>query len=159
MAWRWVHFHFWVIYSFKAGTRSHYPKTFLTQSKIMTSLITLHSWLVSFHTSSQWARCLRFKYLASACCSTLQKVSTFPSSTCIDLLWGNFMYVFIHIYIYSTKTKHISIVMYIAMLNSPRVIMTEICLVIMEIIILCSTEECGKHLKWHEHRQMTWHTC
>ncbi len=48
----------------------------------------------SFHISSQWACCSTFKYLASACfssCSILQKPSTFPSSTCIDLLRSNFM--------------------------------------------------------------------
>ncbi len=42
--------------------------------------------------SSQWARCSAFKYVASAYCSScsaLQKPSTFPSSTCIDLLWGD----------------------------------------------------------------------
>ncbi len=46
----------------------------------------------SFHISSQWACCLTFKYLASGCysnCSTLQKPSTFPSSTCLNLLWGD----------------------------------------------------------------------
>ncbi len=42
-----------------------------------------------------WAHCSTFKYLVSACgssCSALQKPSTFPSSTCIALLWGSFMY-------------------------------------------------------------------
>ncbi len=42
-----------------------------------------------FCISSQWACCSTFKYLASACCSScsaLQRPSTFPSSTCIDLL-------------------------------------------------------------------------
>ncbi len=46
--------------------------------------------------SSQWACFLSFKYLASVCCSNcreLQKPSTSPSSTCIDLLQGDFMYV------------------------------------------------------------------
>ncbi len=45
-----------------------------------------------FCISSQWARCSTFKYLASACCSSciaLKKPSTFPSSTCIDLLRGD----------------------------------------------------------------------
>ncbi len=53
-----------------------------------------------FCISSQWACCSTFKYLASACCSScsaLQKPSTFPSSTCIDLLQGDFMYVTFHI--------------------------------------------------------------
>ncbi len=46
----------------------------------------------SFCISSQWACCSTFKYLANACCSSwseLQKPSTFPSSTCIDLLRGD----------------------------------------------------------------------
>ncbi len=45
-------------------------------------IITWCSWLV-LCISSQWA---------SACCSScsvVQKPSTFPSSTCIDLLWGD----------------------------------------------------------------------
>ncbi len=53
---------------------------------------TWHSWLVLSCIGSQWARCSTFKYLANACCSSssaLQKPSTFPSSTCIDLLWGD----------------------------------------------------------------------
>ncbi len=53
-----------------------------------------------FCISSQWACCSTFKYLASACCSScsaLQKSSTFPSSTCIDLLQGDFMYITFHI--------------------------------------------------------------
>ncbi len=52
-------------------------------------MTTCRSWLVSFRMSSQWARCSTFKYSASACCSScssIQKPSTFPSSTCIDLL-------------------------------------------------------------------------
>jgi len=39
--------------------------------------------------SSQWANCSAFKHLVSICCSSaacFQKPSTFPSSTCIDLL-------------------------------------------------------------------------
>ncbi len=66
-----------------------------TQSDIITSLFTWHSWLVTFHIS-QWDFCSAFKFLASACCSScsmLQKPSTFPSSTCIVLLQGNLMYV------------------------------------------------------------------
>ncbi len=49
----------------------------------------------SFCISSQWACCSTFKHLASACCSScsaLQKPSAFPSSTCIDLLQGDFTY-------------------------------------------------------------------
>ncbi len=61
-------------------------------SDIMTSLFTWCCWLVSFHISSQWA-CLTFKYLTGACCSSvLQKPSISPSSTCIDLLRGDFMW-------------------------------------------------------------------
>ncbi len=46
--------------------------------------------------SRQWACCATFKYLASAfcsLCSMLQKPFTSPSSTCIDLLQGDSMYV------------------------------------------------------------------
>ncbi len=57
-------------------------------SNIITSSFTSCSWLVSFHISSQWACGSTFKNLASAC-STLQRSSIFPSSTCIDLLQGN----------------------------------------------------------------------
>ncbi len=67
----------------------------LTQSDIITSLLTLRSWFVYIHISSQWARCSTLENLASVCCSicsTLQKPSTFPSSTWIDLLWGGFIY-------------------------------------------------------------------
>ncbi len=63
----------------------------LTQSDLLTSL-SRDSWLVFSCISSQWAQCSIFKYLALVCCSsrsTLQKPSTFPSSTCIDLLWGD----------------------------------------------------------------------
>ncbi len=55
-------------------------------------IITCHSWLVLSCISSQWARCSTFKYLANAydrSCSSLQKPSTFPSSTFIDLLRGD----------------------------------------------------------------------
>ncbi len=63
----------------------------LTQSDIITSLLMVQ--LIGFcRISGQWARCSAFKYLAGACCSscsTLQKPSTFTSSTCIDLLRGD----------------------------------------------------------------------
>ncbi len=55
-------------------------------------IITWHSWLVLSCIGSQWAHCLTFKYMTSACCiscSVLQTPSTFPSSTCIDLLQGD----------------------------------------------------------------------
>ncbi len=55
-------------------------------------IITWHSWLVLSCIGSQWAHCSIFKYMTSACCiscSMLQKPSTFPSSTCIDLLQGD----------------------------------------------------------------------
>ncbi len=46
-----------------------------------------------FCISSQWTYCSTLEYLASVCCSScsaLQELSTFPSSTCLDLLWDNF---------------------------------------------------------------------
>ncbi len=69
----------------------------MVQSNISNSIwhngiITCHIWLVFSCIGSQWARCSIFKYLASAfgsSCSTLKKPSTFPSSTCIGLLWGD----------------------------------------------------------------------
>ncbi len=86
---KWHNFHFWVNYPFKSkflswnsGWRSPIG---LTQADIMTPVFTWHS----------WACCSMFKYSASACyssCSALEP-STLPSSTCIDLLWGDFMYV------------------------------------------------------------------
>ncbi len=63
----------------------------LTQSDLLTSL-SPGSWLVFSCISNQWVDYSIFKYLALVCCSsrsTLQKPSTFPSSTCIDLLWGD----------------------------------------------------------------------
>ncbi len=62
----------------------------LTQSDIMTSLSHgTADWF--FCIISQWACCSVFKNLTSACCSScsmLQKPSSIPSSTCIDLLRG-----------------------------------------------------------------------
>ncbi len=52
--------------------------------------------IVFFCISSQWACCSTFSYLARAYCSScslLQKPCTFPSSNCIDLLWGNVIHV------------------------------------------------------------------
>ncbi len=65
----------------------------LTKSDLLTSLShgTADSAVLSC-IGSQWALCSTFKYMTSACCSSwsmLQKPSTFPSSTCIDLLWGD----------------------------------------------------------------------
>ncbi len=48
------------------------------------------------HKQPMTACCSTLKYSSSACwssCSTLQKPSSSPSSTCIDLLWGDFIYV------------------------------------------------------------------
>ncbi len=69
--------------------------TVWTQSDIMTSLFKWCRWLVSFCINSQWAFSSAFKHSASArcsSCSAFQKPSTFPSSTCTDLLWGDFMH-------------------------------------------------------------------
>ncbi len=52
--------------------------------------------IVFFCISNQWACCATFSYLARAYCSScslFQKPCTFPSSNCIDLLWGNVIYV------------------------------------------------------------------
>ncbi len=75
----------------------------MAQSDIMTSPL-----LVSFHISSQWACCSTFKYLANACCSScsvLQKPSSFPSSTCIVLLRGDYMYVILWGYFMKFPTQ------------------------------------------------------
>ncbi len=72
-------------------------------------IITLrHSWLALSCISSQWACCSTFKYLASVCCSSssvLQKLSTFPSSTCIDLLWGDHVSYGGYSYMWPRTTK------------------------------------------------------
>ncbi len=69
-------------------------------------IIILMAQLIGYFSYQQPISCSStFKYLSSACCSscsTHQKPSTFPSSTCIDLLQGNFVYVilrgyFIHV--------------------------------------------------------------
>ncbi len=79
--------------------------------------------------------CTAFKYLGSSCyssCSTLQKPSTFPSSTCIDLLWSYSCMLYRGYYsiyvicIYSAKTKSFNIVMYVTMPIPPRVVMIEL---------------------------------
>ncbi len=38
-------------------------------------IITWHSWLVLYCIGSQWAFCSTFKYMTSACCSSLQRAS------------------------------------------------------------------------------------
>ncbi len=49
-----------------------------------------------------------FKYMASACCNScnvLQKPSSFPSSTCIVLLWGDYMYVILWVFFMKFPTQ------------------------------------------------------
>ncbi len=71
----------------------------LTQSDIMTSLSHgTADWF--FCIISQWACCSVFKNLTSVCCSScsmLQKPSTIPSSTCIDLLDVSYMWGLFHV--------------------------------------------------------------
>ncbi len=65
----------------------------------------------SFCISRQWACCSTFKYLASAFCSncsTLQKPSTFSSSTCIDLLRGDWCMLYGGYFIYVMCNSSIS---------------------------------------------------
>ncbi len=115
-------------------------------------------WLFLYQ--KQWACCTTFKYLASVCfssCNMLQKPSIFPSSTCIDQLWGDSCMLYIGVISYvisaavafltrsqqhvvnvlavvswyyssSSKTKHINIVMYITIPNPQRVVMIEMIL-------------------------------
>ncbi len=121
-------------------------------------IITWHSWLVlscigSNELAAQHSNI--WLVLAIAVCSVLQKPSTFPSSTCIDLLRGDscmlyggyFMCVICAAAVFLTcsqqhvvdvfqqqqrcrsitpKTRYINIVMYITMPIPPRVVMTEI---------------------------------
>ncbi len=91
-------------------------------------IITWHSWLVLSCIGSQWARCSTFRYMTSACCSScslLQKPSTFPSSTCIDLLWGDscmlyggyFMYVICTAAVFlKCSQQHVVVVLAVASL-------------------------------------------
>ncbi len=77
---------------------------------------------VSFHISSQWACCLTFKHLASVCCSScnaLQKPSTFPSSTCIDLLWVNLIYALYGGYLLYVPQQSLDVLV-VASLSSRR---------------------------------------
>ncbi len=112
----------------------------LTQSDIMTSLSHgTADWF--FCIISQWACCSVFKNLTSACCSScsmLQKSSSIPSSTCIDLLRGVWCKLYVGVIscykcsicgcskalqqqICSAQTKHMNIFLY-----PPRVVMIEI---------------------------------
>ncbi len=79
-----------------------------------------------------------FKYLfraCNSCCSTLQKPFIFPSSTCIDLLWGDFMYVI-----------HGGYFIYVMCSRSISYMITAACL------------QWDKHMHMHMHMHMHTHT-
>ncbi len=139
----------------------------LTQSDLMTSLS---------HGTADWfspesvANELAAQHsniwlvLTVAVCRVLQKPSTFPSSTCIDLLRGDSCMLYGGYFLYViwaaafcvcigssksryllcrsssvSKTKYINIVMYITMPIPPRVVMTEIILMTFCSISSCQT--------------------
>ncbi len=65
--------------------------------------------------------CSTFKYLAGACCSScnaLQRPSTFPSSTCIDILRGDFMYVIHGGHFIYVQQQHVVDVLAVASLST-----------------------------------------